>query len=217
EVRVVPFLAERALEVARHQHPNFGGRIAEYASAVGEIGDAVVRRGGGGVGGRGGLARSVRAVVAGRGVGVRAGGDERYRRDAQEYGWHARKATVRRRRSQTLAPPTVPGSFTGEPAATPASRHGLDGMGHMSCTPGRRAAPSGCTSALPDHVRTHMSISFGWYQEGGPTMLLIALVAAAGLIVLAERVYVIVLRSKNNGRPFIERTIQLVRAGKVDD
>jgi len=62
-----------------------------------------------------------------------------------------------------------------------------------------------------------MSISFGWYQEGGPTMLLIALVAAAGLIVLAERVYVIVLRSKNNGRPFIERTIQLVRAGKVDD
>jgi biopolymer transport protein ExbB/TolQ len=62
-----------------------------------------------------------------------------------------------------------------------------------------------------------MSISFGWYQEGGPTMLLIALVAALGLIVLAERVYVIVLRSKNNGRPFIERTIQLVRAGKVDD
>src|SRR6185312_2351579 len=146
-----------------------------------------------------------------------AGGDERYRRDAQEYGWHARKATVRRRRSQTLAPPTVPGSFAGEPEATPASRHGLDGMGHMSCTPGRRAALSGRTSALPDHVRTHMSISFGWYQEGGPTMLLIALVAAAGLVVLAERVYVIVLRSKNNGRPFIERTIQLVRAGKVDD
>ena len=62
-----------------------------------------------------------------------------------------------------------------------------------------------------------MSISFGWYQEGGPTMLLIALVAAAGLIVLAERVYVIVLRSKNNGRAFIERTIQLVRVGKIDD
>lgn len=62
-----------------------------------------------------------------------------------------------------------------------------------------------------------MSISVGWYQEGGPTMLLIALVAAAGLIVLAERVYVIVLRSKNNGRAFIERTIQLVRVGKIDD
>jgi biopolymer transport protein ExbB/TolQ len=62
-----------------------------------------------------------------------------------------------------------------------------------------------------------MSISVGWYQEGGPTMLLIALVAAAGLIVLAERVYVIVLRSKNNGRAFIERTIQLARVGKIDD
>ena len=62
-----------------------------------------------------------------------------------------------------------------------------------------------------------MSISFGWYQEGGPTMLLIALLALAGLIVLAERVYVIVLRSKNNGRAFIERTIQLVRVGKIDD
>src|SRR6185437_7865703 len=97
EVRVVPFLAERALEVARHQHPNLGRRIAEDASAVGEIGDAVVRRGGGG-------------------GGMRAGGDERYRRNAKEYGWHARKATVRRRRSQTLAPPTVPGSFAGEPA-----------------------------------------------------------------------------------------------------
>ncbi|MGH7632187.1 MAG: MotA/TolQ/ExbB proton channel family protein, partial [Gemmatimonadaceae bacterium] len=55
------------------------------------------------------------------------------------------------------------------------------------------------------------------YQEGGPSMLLIALVAAAGLIVLVERVYVIVLRSKNNGRAFIERTIQLVRADKIDD
>jgi biopolymer transport protein ExbB len=62
-----------------------------------------------------------------------------------------------------------------------------------------------------------MSISLGWYQEGGPTMLLIALVAVAGLVVLAERVYEIVLRSKNNGRAFIERTIQLVRVGKIDD
>jgi biopolymer transport protein ExbB len=62
-----------------------------------------------------------------------------------------------------------------------------------------------------------MSISLGWYQEGGPTMLLVALVAVAGLVVLAERVYEIVLRSKNNGRAFIERTIQLVRVGKIED
>ena len=62
-----------------------------------------------------------------------------------------------------------------------------------------------------------MSMSLGWYHEGGPVMLLILLVAAAGLLVLIERVYLIVLRSKNNGRAFIERTIQLVRADKVDD
>jgi biopolymer transport protein ExbB/TolQ len=42
-------------------------------------------------------------------------------------------------------------------------------------------------------------------------------VGLAGLGVLLERFYVIVLRSKNNGRAFIERVIQLVRAGKVDD
>jgi len=48
-------------------------------------------------------------------------------------------------------------------------------------------------------------------------MFLILLVGIAGLVVLLERLYVIVLRSKNNGRPFIERVIQLVRAGKLDE
>src|SRR5262249_46388858 len=48
-------------------------------------------------------------------------------------------------------------------------------------------------------------------------MLLIALVGVAGLAVLLERFYIIVIRSKTNGRVFIERVIQLVRAGKVDD
>jgi biopolymer transport protein ExbB/TolQ len=48
-------------------------------------------------------------------------------------------------------------------------------------------------------------------------MLLILLAGVAGLGVLLERLYVIVLRSKNNGRLFIERIIQLVRAGKIDD
>jgi len=56
-----------------------------------------------------------------------------------------------------------------------------------------------------------------WYREGGPVMLLIALVAAAGLAVLVERFYVIVVRSKNNGRFFIERVIQMVRGGKIED
>jgi biopolymer transport protein ExbB/TolQ len=34
---------------------------------------------------------------------------------------------------------------------------------------------------------------------------------------MAERLYVIVLRSRNNGRIFIERVIQLVRSGKIDE
>lgn len=62
-----------------------------------------------------------------------------------------------------------------------------------------------------------MRTTFGWYGHGGPIMLLILLIGIAGLVVLLERLYVIVLRSKNNGRPFIERIIQLVRSGKVDE
>jgi biopolymer transport protein ExbB/TolQ len=53
--------------------------------------------------------------------------------------------------------------------------------------------------------------------ELGPVMLLILLIGIAGLCVILERLYVIVYRSKTNGRVFIERIIQLVRAGKVDE
>jgi len=62
-----------------------------------------------------------------------------------------------------------------------------------------------------------MGTTLGWYGHGGPIMLLILLVGIAGLAVLLERLYVIVLRPKNNGRPFIERIIQLVRSGKIDE
>jgi biopolymer transport protein ExbB len=62
-----------------------------------------------------------------------------------------------------------------------------------------------------------MGTTLGWYREGGPIMLLILLVGAAGLAILIERLYVIFIRSKNNGRAFIERTIQLVRGGKIDE
>jgi biopolymer transport protein ExbB/TolQ len=55
------------------------------------------------------------------------------------------------------------------------------------------------------------------YAEGGPVMWLIVLVGLVGLLILLERIYVIVIRSKNNSRPFIERVIQLVRSGKVDE
>jgi len=47
-----------------------------------------------------------------------------------------------------------------------------------------------------------------------------SLILAVGLIAVAlmvERWYIIVMRSRTNGRLFIERVIQLVRGGKVDD
>ena len=62
-----------------------------------------------------------------------------------------------------------------------------------------------------------MSTMQAWFTEGGAVMFAIALVGAAGLGVLLERVYVIVFRSKNNGRVFIEKIIQLVRAGRVEE
>jgi biopolymer transport protein ExbB len=62
-----------------------------------------------------------------------------------------------------------------------------------------------------------MGTTLEWYREGGPMMFIISLIGIAGLAILVERVYVIVLRAKNNGRVFIERIIQLVRGGKVDE
>jgi len=62
-----------------------------------------------------------------------------------------------------------------------------------------------------------MGTTLEWYREGGPTMLLVLAVGIAGLVILIERFYVIVIRSKNNGRIFIDRIIQLVHAGKIDD
>src|ERR671935_2571257 len=56
-----------------------------------------------------------------------------------------------------------------------------------------------------------------YYRNGGPIMNFILVVAVVGLAVFLERLYTIVIRSKINGRAFIERVIQLVRAGKIDD
>src|ERR687894_3042955 len=56
-----------------------------------------------------------------------------------------------------------------------------------------------------------------WYRNGGWIMNFILATAVVGLAVFLERFYVIVMKSKINGRAFIERVIQLVRAGKVDD
>jgi biopolymer transport protein ExbB/TolQ len=56
-----------------------------------------------------------------------------------------------------------------------------------------------------------------WYRNGGPIMHFILLTGIAGLAVFLERLYVIVIKGKINGRAFIERVIQLVRAGKAED
>ncbi len=62
-----------------------------------------------------------------------------------------------------------------------------------------------------------MRMSVTWYSESGPIMLLLAVIGLLGLILIVERLYVIVVRSKNNARHYIERTIQLVRSGKVEE
>jgi biopolymer transport protein ExbB len=56
-----------------------------------------------------------------------------------------------------------------------------------------------------------------WYQSGGPFIVPLLLVGGAGIALLIERIVYIVLRSKVHARPFIERVIALIRAGKVDE
>ena len=62
-----------------------------------------------------------------------------------------------------------------------------------------------------------MQTVIDWYRHGGPVMHFILAVAVFGLAVFLERFYVIVIKSKINGRAFIERIIQLVRSGKTED
>ena len=56
-----------------------------------------------------------------------------------------------------------------------------------------------------------------WIRGAGPAVTLIWIVAGLGGLLILERAYVALSRSGFNGRPFIERIIQLVRAGKIDD
>ncbi len=62
-----------------------------------------------------------------------------------------------------------------------------------------------------------MSHMIEYFRSGGPIMYPILLVALVGLAIFIERFYMIVIRSKINGRTFIERVIQLVRAGRIED
>lgn len=56
-----------------------------------------------------------------------------------------------------------------------------------------------------------------YYRSGGPIMHAILVVAVLGLAVFFERVYVIFANSKGSERSFIERVVQLVKAGKTDE
>lgn len=56
-----------------------------------------------------------------------------------------------------------------------------------------------------------------WIRGAGPVVTLIWVVAGLGGLLVLERAYVALTRSGFNGRPFIERIIQLVRAGKIDE
>jgi biopolymer transport protein ExbB/TolQ len=62
-----------------------------------------------------------------------------------------------------------------------------------------------------------MSTAMEWFGDGGPVTTLLLLVGLLGFAVIVERGYVIVVRSKNRGRIFLERIVQLVRADKVDE
>jgi biopolymer transport protein ExbB/TolQ len=56
-----------------------------------------------------------------------------------------------------------------------------------------------------------------WFRNGGPVMYAILVVALSGLAIFLERVYVIVIKSRINGPAFIERVMQLVRSGRIDE
>lgn len=56
-----------------------------------------------------------------------------------------------------------------------------------------------------------------WFRGGGPIVVLIWVIAGLGVLLILDRSYVALTRSGFNGRHFIERLIQLVRAGKSDE
>jgi biopolymer transport protein ExbB len=56
-----------------------------------------------------------------------------------------------------------------------------------------------------------------WLRASGPFITLIWIVAGLGIILILDRAYAVLVRAAYNGRPFIERVIQLTRSGKSDD
>ncbi len=66
---------------------------------------------------------------------------------------------------------------------------------------------------MPDFLKGLLE----WFRNGGPVMYVILVVALSGLSIFIERFIVIGISSRINGPAFIDRIMQLVRAGRVDD
>ena len=62
-----------------------------------------------------------------------------------------------------------------------------------------------------------MALVLDWYSHGRPFTTLVLVAALAGVTLILERLYVLVVRSKLNGRVFMEQVIRLVRSGKIDE
>jgi biopolymer transport protein ExbB/TolQ len=66
---------------------------------------------------------------------------------------------------------------------------------------------------MPDFLKGLLE----WFRNGGPIMYVILVVALSGLSIFIERLWVIGVSSRINGPAFIDRIMQLVRAGRTDD
>ena len=66
---------------------------------------------------------------------------------------------------------------------------------------------------MPDFLKGLLE----WFRNGGPIMYVILVVALSGLSIFIERFWVIGVSSRINGPAFIDRIMQLVRAGRTDD
>ncbi|MCC7196328.1 MAG: MotA/TolQ/ExbB proton channel family protein [Gemmatimonadaceae bacterium] len=62
-----------------------------------------------------------------------------------------------------------------------------------------------------------MNTILEYYRSGGPVMHAILTVGVLGLAVFLERVYVIFSNSRGSERAFIDRVVQMARAGKTDE
>lgn len=56
-----------------------------------------------------------------------------------------------------------------------------------------------------------------WLSAPGPFITLTWIVAGLGILLIADRGWATLVRAEYNGRPFIERVIQLTRSGKTDE